>query len=94
MAFIHFDSRFAPCGFLILRDGHDLADLEQSTLVQTDWDYPAIASAMGWQPCHDGTDGTVKCDQCGKTASDLIGAAFDHIEAHEGESFAALDEYL
>lgn len=45
---------------------------ERSILIQTDYDYPGIASSFGWVPCdqcHD-TDGTVDCTH--KTASDMI----------------------
>lgn len=102
MAQVNF-SHSAPCGFLI-----ESAD-GRSALVQTDWDYPAVAQCMGWslrdfQPelpnyvgpdCpHEGTDGTVTCEECGATASDFISAAFDHILAHEGEEYPELDEYL
>jgi len=46
------------CGTFLLRadDGRDL-------LVQTDWDFPGVASTFGWCPCPCGaTDGTVDCD--------------------------------
>ncbi len=93
MAFIEFDSKYAPVGFLIVPDGGHYKD-DDTLLIGTDWDYPGVAGSIGWQPCHDCTDGTVDCRICGKSASDLISDAYDYLEAHEGESFPALDEYL
>jgi hypothetical protein len=59
-----------------------VADDGRSLLVQTDWDYPGVASTFGWSiravqqahvRCdHRGTDGTVKCPACGLTAADFI----------------------
>jgi hypothetical protein len=93
MAYVHFDHQYAPCGFLIVKDGGNPRDDSDSILIQTDWDWPGVASRMGFVPCECGaTDGTVKCAH--KTASDMIAAAYDHIEAHEGESFPCLDEYF
>jgi len=56
------------CSFLItLLDENK----EPSILVQTDWEYPAFASDLGWSPCDCGdTDGTVDCKH--KTASQMI----------------------
>jgi hypothetical protein len=73
------------------REGRDI-------LIQTDWDYPGIASAMRWSPraaatraqnarCdHSGTDGTVDC-ACGLTASRMITHAREWIDAREGLTF-------
>jgi hypothetical protein len=36
---------------------------------------------------HDGTDGTVKCDACGLTATDFISAAREWLDQKEGEEF-------
>lgn len=62
-------------------------DETRSLLIQTDWDYPSVASNFGWdmRECqvtnagyygvtcaHRGTDGTVKCDDCGLTPSTFI----------------------
>lgn len=62
--------------------------------VQTDWDYPGLARALGWrgkvgrERCeHRGTDGTVKCPDCGRTASDFIGAARDYLDRNIGRRF-------
>lgn len=52
---------------------------------QSDWDYPDIAKGWGWAPCHNSTDGTVDCPECGRTATSLISAAYDYLEEHEGE---------
>jgi hypothetical protein len=47
MAFVEFSSR-APTGFLIVPDDGDPEDDSQTTLIQTDWDWPGVARAMGW----------------------------------------------
>jgi len=57
-------------------DGRDV-------LVQTDWDFPGIASTFGWIPCPCGrTDGTVDCAH--KTASDMIAEARAFLDDHIG----------
>lgn len=95
MAFLHFDAKYAPCGFLIVRDGADpySNNPEDTTLIQTDWDFPGIASTIGLEPCDCGmTDGTVSCEH--KGVSEMISAAYDYCREHAGESFVALDDYL
>lgn len=93
MAYIYFERGYVPVGFLIVPDGADPHDESKTVLVQTDWDYPGVASSMGWQACeHGDTDGTVDCPH--HKASDMIAAAYDWIRDREGERFAELDEYL
>jgi hypothetical protein len=59
-------------------DGRDL-------LVQTDWDFPGLASTFGWSPCSCGrTDGTVDCDH--RTADEMIAEAHEFLRAHVGDS--------
>lgn len=59
-------------------DGRDL-------LVQTDWDFPAVASAFGWSACSCGeTDGTVDCEH--RTAGDMVADACDFLRAHAGDT--------
>ena len=94
MAYIYFDSTYAPCAFLIVRDGGDPYKEQDTVLIQTDWDYPGVAGRMGFSLCHSDTDGTVDCPVCGKTAGDMISSAYDHIADHAGERFVELDEYL
>lgn len=79
---------------------------KEGTLYQTDWDFPALATSLGWSilqvqvdkdgkvvhlkkvrrghpkvNCeHSGTDGTVKCNTCGLTATDFIGAASEWLD--------------
>lgn len=63
---------------------------KQSILVQNDFDYPGVASLFGWSirevqvmqaryygvSCdHSGTDGTIKCPDCGLVANTFIEAA-------------------
>lgn len=91
MAYLHFNRRYAPVGFLIVADG--ASPLGDSVLVQSDWDYPGVASRTGFVPCECGaTDGTVDCPH--RTASDMISAAYGWLEARDGLSFPDLDDYL
>ncbi|GAF90789.1 unnamed protein product [marine sediment metagenome] len=93
MAYIHFDSQWTPCGFMIVRDGGNPRSEQDTLLVEIDYDYPGIASRMGYVPCDCGdTDGTVDCAH--KTATQMIGEARQWIKDHEGKSFAELDEYI
>jgi hypothetical protein len=62
--------------------------------VQTDWEYPSLANAFGWQvkrvrgkdpECeHDGTDGTVDCPGC-VTTSEFLAHAYDFLAGKDGE---------
>lgn len=69
----------------------------RDSLIQSDWDYPGIASTFGWTPkplrikgvthCdHDDTDGTVRCEVCGKSSSDFIREAAEYLDDHIGET--------
>jgi hypothetical protein len=64
---------------------------EKSLYIQTDWDFPGIATSFGWIPkkyrkCrHSGTDGTVDCPDCGRSASDFISEAWDYLAKNEGK---------
>ncbi len=101
MAYVYFDSSYAPVGFLIVPEGGD-PYAEDTILVQTDWDFPSVAQAMGWRlsdgtenTCpHEGTDGTVPCKECGATPGAFISAAYDFIREHAEEEFPGLDEYV
>lgn len=56
----------------------------REVIVQTDWDYPGTASTFGYVPCECGeTDGTVDCEH--KTATEMITAAADWLDDHDGE---------
>jgi len=95
MAYAYFDASYAPCGFLIVKDSANpySENPSDSALIQSDWDFPGVASRMGFVPCACGaTDGTVDCAH--RTASEMIAAAYDFIRGHAGESFAGLDDYL
>ena len=104
MAYVYFDSSYAPLAFLIVPDGGDPYDEGTTQLVQTDLDWPGVASSMGWSlssvPANDNsgcqhkeTDGTVDCP-CGATASDFISSAGNYIREHKEEEYPELDEYL
>jgi hypothetical protein len=63
---------------LVCDDGRDL-------LVQTDLDYPGLASSFGWSACSCGeTDGTVDCPH--RTADEMIAEAGDFLRAHAGDT--------
>lgn len=82
----------APCcpGEIVNEDG-------RTVLIQTDTDFPGVASSFGWsmrtvQPdgprthdCrHSGTDGTVNCPECGVTATEFISAAREYLANCDG----------
>jgi hypothetical protein len=61
------------------------ADDGRDVLIQTDWDYPGVASIFGWSPCSCGrTDGTVDCPH--RTASEMIAEAGEFLGAHIGDT--------
>ncbi len=63
---------------LIAADGRDL-------LVQTDWDFPGLASTFGWSACRCGeTDGTIDCPH--RSADEMIAEACDFLRAHAGDT--------
>lgn len=63
---------------VVAEDGQDI-------LIQTDFDYPGIASTFGWSPCECGaTDGTVDCGH--KSASQMIAKAQAFLDDNIGES--------
>jgi hypothetical protein len=63
----------------------------RSIYVQTDHDFPSIASAFGWRirsgcKCaHDGTDGTTTCPECKRPAGFFINKAREYLDAHIGK---------
>ena len=62
-----------------------VAQSGREILVQTDWDFPGLASTFGWSPCSCGaTDGTVDCDH--RTADEMIADARDFLAAHVGDT--------
>ena len=69
--------RADPGSFLLVADdGRDL-------LVQTDWDFPGLASTFGWPPCWCGfTDGTVDCAH--RAAGEMIAEARSYLDEHLG----------
>lgn len=79
----------APCCLkIVAEDGRDI-------LIQTDWDYPGIASTFGWSisnvkaetdpDCeHSGTDGTVNCPHCGLGAGIFIYEARQWLDDNDG----------
>ena len=56
-----------------------------SVLIQSDWDYPCVASNFGWLACDCGeTDGTVDCPH--RTASEMIAGAAKYLDNHIGDT--------
>lgn len=73
------------CLKIVAEDGRDM-------LVQTDWEWPGVASTFGWSiayaggyACdHQGTDGTVTCPKCDSPAHFFIQHARDWLDEHDG----------
>lgn len=59
---------------------------ENEKAIQTDWDYPGVASTFGWTPCKEcrETDGTVDCAH--HTASEMISSAREWLDDHIGKT--------
>ena len=51
--------------------------------IQSDWDYPWLASLFGWIPCCGATDGTVSCSH--RTVSEHLADAQGFLDRHEGQ---------
>ena len=73
-----------------------LVGTDKDLLIQTDWDYPSIAGTFGWDMksvqrgesfhCeHSGTDGTIRCDECGLEPGDFISSAAEWLSDHAGD---------
>jgi hypothetical protein len=53
-------------------------------LIQTDTDFPGLASAFGWQSCPCGeTDGTIDCLH--RTADEMISEARAYLDSRIGK---------
>ncbi|MBC7854309.1 MAG: hypothetical protein IAF94_12825 [Pirellulaceae bacterium] len=56
----------------------------RSILIQTDYDFPGVASTFGWQPCICGaTDGTTDCPH--RTVAEMIAEAREFLASTIGE---------
>jgi|ERR1039457_681237 hypothetical protein len=84
---ITLESTDLDCYLITAEDGRD-------KLIQSDYDYPGIASTFGWRVSslinkkhckHLGSDGTVDCPKCGIKAHDFISSARDYLEEHDGD---------
>lgn len=89
------DGLFAPCCFVIVKEVRgkfDIFDEANTVLVQLDYDFPGVAQTFGatllsFVPglCdHDGTDGTIRCPECGTSAGDFIEGARAWLIENEG----------
>ena len=80
------DQSYAPGCFIIVKEGGDIYNEEDTVLVQTDWDYPGVAANLGYVPCAcRETDGTIPCKH--KTVGQMIEEAAGWLTNHEGELF-------
>ena len=77
--------------------GYEVSPVRQSSresiYIQSDWDYPGLAQTFGMRLRHKrgcadrrGTDGTVECRGCGRTASEFIAQAADYLDSHDGKA--------
>ncbi len=58
--------------------------------IQSDWDYPSIASRLGFSACECGhTDGTVDCAH--RKVSEMLAEAFDYLAERAGDLFDLAD---
>jgi len=95
MAYIHFDSKFVPYGFVIARERIHWRNSPTDCLIQSDWDFAGVASTIGWIPCKCGSsDGTINCKACNRTISDMLSEAYNYIRARNGKRYKSLDSYL
>jgi hypothetical protein len=88
------DQEYAPGCYILCRvfldengaEWWSTRDERTTILIQVDWDYPALASNLGWVPCNCGaTDGTIDCAH--RTAEEMIQEAEAFINEHLGEPF-------
>jgi hypothetical protein len=89
MAMLYFGRGFVPVGFLIVRDGVDphRETPGDSVLIQSDWDYPSVASAIGFDQSRLFRDRR-------PTIGEVISAAYNFLYERHGQSFPQLDDYL
>src|SRR5665213_656669 len=84
---ITLESTDLDCYLITAEDGRD-------KLIQSDYDYPGIASTFGWsvsdlinkkkKVCkHKKSDGTIDCSDCGMKAGDFISSARDYLDDHD-----------
>jgi hypothetical protein len=63
--------------FVIRRVSRLKEERGDTVYIQTDWDYPGVASTFGWSVgCDCSTDGTVDCQH--KTVSEYIASAYGY----------------
>ena len=59
----------------------------RTILIQNDWDFPGLASTFGWSPSQAGkegcecrgTDGTIRCPDCGTEVATFIDSACEFL---------------
>ncbi len=71
-----------PDGGLIIR-----SESGDEIFIASDFDFPGIATTFGWPGCpcgSRGTDGTIDCPDCGRTASTLLRRAARWIDDNWG----------
>jgi hypothetical protein len=94
-------SRDMGCYFLTpvnkqLARKQEKATGHKSIIFQIDWDYPGLASSLGWnmrtahkRGCEEfrSTDGTVTCPGCGRSAGHFIEKAQEWLDRHCDQVF-------
>jgi len=63
-----------------------VSETGEDILIQSDWDYPGVASNFGWTPCPQcrATDGTVDCEH--RVAGEMITEAAEYLDEHVGDT--------
>lgn len=80
------EPQYAPCSYLLVKENGDPYNEMDTILFQTDWDFPALASNLGYVPCDCGTtDGTVDCEH--KTTVRMISEAAEFLDNKLGVPF-------
>ena len=87
--------KLTPVNKRIARNLEDIIG-EDSVLIQSDWDFPHLAQALGWDMrdtnCrHVSTDGTVECSECKKTSHEFITEAGEWLSDHCDRAFNLKD---
>lgn len=91
-AYIHFNPRLVPGGFLVVPEGEEPSPDDGHLIIQNDIDFPVVAATIGYKPCPCGqSDGTTSC--CGKPVLRMIAEAWDYLTRHADKPFTELGDY-
>ena len=81
-AYVHFNRRLAPVGFLIVPEGVEPDDENQTILIQSEDGFGGVARSMGWNPLQYLPNGY------------RLMTAREYLQLHADEEFEALADYL